>query len=71
MFTTSICRLEEVMYDNKRLFLVFEYLELDLKKYMDTTPALSQNRHLIKVDKLLPLYAQICNNTQRINCKLP
>ncbi len=36
------------MYDNKRLFLVFEYLELDLKKYMDTTPALAQNRHLIK-----------------------
>ena len=43
------CRLEEVMYDNKRLFLVFEYLELDLKKYMDTTPALAQNKHLIKV----------------------
>ena len=41
------------MYDNKRLFLVFEYLELDLKKYMDTTPALAQNKHLIKVKEAL------------------
>ena len=45
----SLCRLEEVMYDSKRLFLVFEYLELDLKKYMDTTPGLAQNHNLIRV----------------------
>lgn len=44
----NVVNLEEVMYDNKRLFLVFEYLELDLKKFMDTTPNLSQNRQLIK-----------------------
>jgi len=42
-------RLEEVMYDDKRLFLVFEYLELDLKKFMDTTPTFCHDRHLIKV----------------------
>ena len=44
------------MYDNKRLFLVFEYLELDLKKYMDTTPSLAQNRNLIKVFHLSALH---------------
>ena len=40
------------MYDNKRLFLVFEYLELDLKKFMDTTPTLCHNRELIKVQSI-------------------
>ena len=48
----TACRLEEVMYDNTRLFLVFEYLELDLKRYMDTNPALTHNRNLIKVGTL-------------------
>lgn len=45
----NVVKLEEVMYDNKRLFLVFEYLELDLKRYMDTTPTLMQDKNLIKL----------------------
>jgi hypothetical protein len=29
-----ICRLKEVLYSEKSLYLVFEYLEFDLKKFM-------------------------------------
>ena len=28
------CRLKEVIYSQEQLYLVFEYLEFDLKKYM-------------------------------------
>jgi hypothetical protein len=60
--------LEEVMYDNKRLFLVFEYLELDLKKFMDTTPNLSQNRQLIKV---IPLSNSDSRLISKLNATAP
>lgn len=38
------CRLEDVIHDDKRLFLVFEFLDLDLKKYMDMNPVLTPNQ---------------------------
>lgn len=37
------------MHCEKRLYLVFEYLDLDLKKHMDSCPEFAKNPHLIKV----------------------
>lgn len=31
-------RLLDIIHDENRLYLVFEFLDLDLKKYMDTLP---------------------------------
>ncbi|KAL8547489.1 hypothetical protein ACS0TY_006998 [Phlomoides rotata] len=38
----NIVRLQDVMHSDKRLYLVFEYLDLDLdlKKHMDSSPDL-------------------------------
>lgn len=42
-------RLQDVVHSEKRLYLVFEYLDLDLKKHMDSTPDFSKDLHMIKV----------------------
>lgn len=42
-------RLHDVIHCDKRLYLVFEYLDLDLKKLMDASPAFSSGQRLIKV----------------------
>jgi hypothetical protein len=42
-------RLRDVVHSEKRLYLVFEYLDLDLKKYMDSTPEFSKDPRQIKV----------------------
>ncbi|XP_073307030.1 cell division control protein 2 homolog A-like [Primulina huaijiensis] len=44
----NIVRLKDVVHSEKRLYLVFEYLDLDLKKHMDSCPDFSQNPHLVK-----------------------
>jgi cyclin-dependent kinase 2 len=44
----NIVRLQDVVHSEKRLYLVFEYLDLDLKKHMDTCPDLSKDPRLIK-----------------------
>ncbi len=41
-------RLYDVLYSDRRLYLVFEYLDLDLKKQMDAAP-FHRNLRLIKV----------------------
>lgn len=33
--TILFCRLNDVVHEEKKLTLVFEYLDLDLKKYID------------------------------------
>ncbi|KAF8378850.1 hypothetical protein HHK36_030199 [Tetracentron sinense] len=40
----NIVRLKDVVYNTKILYLVLEYLDLDLKKYMDTCQELAKDR---------------------------
>jgi cyclin-dependent kinase 2 len=40
--------LQDVVHSEKRLYLVFEYLDLDLKKHMDSSPDLAKDSRLIK-----------------------
>ncbi|KAG0454373.1 hypothetical protein HPP92_025677 [Vanilla planifolia] len=44
----NIVRLQDVVHSEKRIYLVFEYLDLDLKKYMDTCQDLAKNPRLVK-----------------------
>ncbi len=49
-------RLQDVVHSEKRLYLVFEYLDLDLKKYMDSSPEFAKDLRQIKVSGcFLPL----------------
>lgn len=45
----NIVRLQDVVHSEKRLYLVFEYLDLDLKKHMDSCPEFAKDRRLIKM----------------------
>jgi len=49
MHHNNIVRLQDVVHSEKRLYLVFEYLDLDLKKHMDTCPDLAKDPRLIKM----------------------
>lgn len=42
-------RLQDVVHSEKRLYLVFEYLDLDLKKHMDSCPDFAKDPRMIKV----------------------
>lgn len=44
----NIVRLQDVVHSDKRLYLVFEYLDLDLKKHLDLSPEISQDHRIIK-----------------------
>ncbi|CAN6296794.1 unnamed protein product, partial [Urochloa humidicola] len=44
----NIVRLHDVIHSEKRIHLVFEYLDLDLKKFMDSSPEFAKNPTLIK-----------------------
>ena len=44
-----LCRLEDVVHSDKKLYLVFEYLDLDLKKHMDSHPNFGTDHRLVKV----------------------
>ncbi|KAG5040633.1 hypothetical protein JHK85_013109 [Glycine max] len=39
----NIVRLQDVVHDEKSLYLVFEYLDLDLKKHMDSSPEFAKD----------------------------
>ena len=44
-----------MIHSEKRLYLVFEYLDLDLKKYMDSNPRFNRDHRIIKVGFHLPI----------------
>ncbi|KAM5216637.1 cyclin-dependent kinase 3 isoform 1-T3 [Hipposideros larvatus] len=44
----NIVRLLDVVHKEKKLYLVFEFLSQDLKKFMDSTPASELPLHLVK-----------------------
>ncbi|KAF5176997.1 Cyclin dependent kinase [Thalictrum thalictroides] len=44
----NIVRLQNVVHCEKSLYLVFEYLDLDLKKHMESCPELAKNQHIVK-----------------------
>ncbi|KAJ8552126.1 hypothetical protein K7X08_028569 [Anisodus acutangulus] len=44
----NIVRLLDVVHSEKRLYLVFEYLDLDLKKHMDSSPEFSKDPRVVK-----------------------
>jgi cyclin-dependent kinase 2 len=44
----NVVSLENVVHEEKKLHLVFEFLDLDLKKYMDTCPDDFRNPQLVK-----------------------
>lgn len=46
-------RLQDVVHSEKRIYLVFEYLDLDLKKHMDSCPELAKDPRLVKVHSIL------------------
>ncbi|KAJ0430312.1 putative cyclin-dependent kinase CMGC-CDK-Pl family [Helianthus annuus] len=45
----NIVKLQDVVHSDKRLYLVFEYLDLDLKKHMDSCPEFSKDPHIVKM----------------------
>jgi cyclin-dependent kinase 2 len=38
----------DVIHQDKKLYLVFEFLDVDLKKHLDTHPHISNDRRVIK-----------------------
>lgn len=46
-------RLSDVVFHHKRLYLVFEYVDQDLKRYMDQCGSKGMDRKLVKVSKHL------------------
>ena len=50
-----LCRLEDVIHSDQKLYLVFEFLDLDLKKHMDANPHLCRDHRLVKVPQGLGL----------------
>lgn len=53
---SSIVELLDVMYSTDKLYLVFEFLDLDLKKYMDFSKG-PLSKELIRVCKYNSLYS--------------
>jgi cyclin-dependent kinase 2 len=45
----NVVRLYDVIHSEKRLYLVFEFLDLDLKKLMDARPNFSKDQRAIKL----------------------
>ncbi|KAF7051223.1 hypothetical protein CFC21_059484 [Triticum aestivum] len=45
----NIVKLHDVVHSEKRIWLVFEYLDLDLKKFMDSCPEFAKSPALIKL----------------------
>ena len=54
-----IYRLQDVVHSEKRLYLVFEYLDLDLKKHMDSSPDFAKDPRQVKVSNLFLFFTNV------------
>ena len=45
-------RLHDVVHSEKRIWLVFKYLDLDLKKFMDSCPEFAKSPAVIMVRRV-------------------
>jgi hypothetical protein len=54
--TDCSCRLQDVVHNDKCIYLVFEYLDLDLKKHMDSSTDFNNHR-IVKVAQSVGCYA--------------
>lgn len=45
----NVVSLKDVIHSDNRLYLVFEFLDLDLKKHMDTNPDLCKDHRVVKL----------------------
>lgn len=45
----NVVGLLDVVHEERKLHLIFEFLDLDLKKHMDSNPAAYTNPYIIKV----------------------
>ena len=61
MMQNSYFRLLDVIHSEKKLFLVFEYLNQDLKKYMDTAPPSGISFPLVKVSCVVSSWKYYCD----------
>jgi len=48
ILSRCVCRLHDVQHNDKCIYLVFEHLDLDLKKHMDSNPDF-KNHRIVKV----------------------
>ena len=61
-------RLLDVIYSEKKLYLVFEYLSQDLKRYIDTAPSGGLSTRLVKVIVPVMIYL-ICHSPELCGIK--
>ena len=59
-------RLEDVVYCKAHLFLVLEWLDLDLKKYMDSSPEFATDIRQIKVSGRFLPFGGLCTLCYKI-----
>lgn len=53
MLSTPVsCSLEDVVHEDRKLYLVFEFLDVDLKKHMDSNPQVYLDQTVVKVRQL-------------------
>ena len=61
-----------MVHSDKKLFLVFEYLDRDLKKYMDSVPAGGISLPLVKVIETVLMfnvyYCYMPHNVVKLDC---
>lgn len=64
-----MCSLKDVIHSDNRLYLVFEFLDLDLKKHMDLNPDLCKDHRIVKVthtSSCMP--AEHCHDSEQARC---
>jgi serine/threonine protein kinase len=67
----NIVRLHDVIHTDKKLTLVFEYLDQDLKRLLDSCGPEGLDMDNVKVSRCFPNFKVIPLSTRERNCSLP